>query len=51
MPPGAQHKSAALSTLQISLQEFKMKEDHISCLFKSIRINKTFEDHNQTLTN
>jgi len=28
-----------------------MKEDHVSCLFKEKRINKAFEDHNQTFTN
>jgi len=27
----ADNKSAALSTPQICLQEFKMKEDHVSC--------------------
>jgi len=34
------HKIAALFTLKICLQEFKMKEDHVSCLFKDIRIDK-----------
>jgi len=33
-------KSAALSTPPISLQEFKMKEDHVLCLFKDIKIDK-----------
>jgi len=39
VPPGADHKSAALSTSQICLQKFWMKI-HVSCLFKDIRINK-----------
>jgi len=34
MPPAADHKSAALSTFQICLQEVKMKGDHVSCLWK-----------------
>ena len=32
VPPGAHHKSAALSSSQICLQEFKMNEDHVACL-------------------
>jgi len=36
------HKSAILSTPQISIQEFKMKEDHVSCFFKDTRISKAF---------
>ena len=38
---GVARPSAALPTSQISLQEFKVKEDHASCLFKDIRMNKT----------
>ena len=34
MPPGADHKNAALCTPQICLQEMEMKEDHVSNLFK-----------------
>jgi len=40
VPPGADHKSAVLSTPQICLQKIEMKEDHISCLFKDTRIKK-----------
>ena len=39
-PPGADHKIAALFTPKICLQEFKMEEDHVACLFKDNRINK-----------
>jgi len=39
VPPGADHKSAALSTPQTCLQKFQMKV-HVSRLFKDIRINK-----------
>jgi len=28
-----------------------MKEDHVSCLFKDVRINKVFWKYNQTITN
>jgi len=38
--PGPTIKSASLSTPQICLQKFKMKEDHVSCVFKDIKINK-----------
>jgi len=48
---GVARLSAALFTSQIRLQKFKMKEDHVSCLFKDIRINKAFEERNQSLTN
>ena len=51
MPPGAQHQSAALSTPKMSLQEIKMKEDHVSCLFNNVRITKAFEGHIHTVTN
>jgi len=34
-------KSAALSSSEICLQEFKMK-DHVSCLYEDIRIIKAF---------
>ena len=37
--PGQTIKGAALSTPQM-WQEFKMKEDHVSCSFKDIRITK-----------
>jgi len=40
VPPGADHKSAALSTPQICLQNDQTKGDHISCLFKDLRINQ-----------
>jgi len=40
VPPGAYHKIAALFTPKICLQEFEMKEDHVSCLFIDIKINK-----------
>jgi len=40
VPHGADHKIAALVTPKICLQEFKMEDDHVSCLFKDKRINK-----------
>jgi len=51
VPPGAHHKSAALSTSEIFLQEFKVKEDHVSCLFEDIRIKSNLKitiKHSQT---
>jgi len=48
VPPGADHKSAALSTPQICLQKFKMKY-HVSCFFKDIKINKAWKSHATTL--
>jgi len=40
-----------ISTSLICLQEFEVKEDHVSCLLKIERIIKHLERHNQTLTN
>ena len=37
---GVARLSVALSTPQICLQKFKMKEDYVSSIFKGIRINK-----------
>jgi len=42
VPLGADYKIAALFTPKICLQEFEMKEDHVSCLLKDIRINIAF---------
>jgi len=50
VPPGADHKSAALSTPQNCLQEFKIEEDPVSYLFKNIRIDKA-SSKSQTLAN
>jgi len=37
---GVARLSAALSTCKICLQEFEMKEDHVSRSFEDIRINE-----------
>ena len=36
MPPVTHHKIASLLTPKICLQEFKIKDDHVSCLFEEI---------------
>ena len=51
MPPGAHHKSAALSTSEICLQEFKVKEDHVLCLFENIKIKSNLKITSKTITN
>jgi len=51
VPPGVDHKSAALSTPKIGLQEFKRKEDifraYYSHMEKQSKLNITVK-HSQT---
>jgi len=48
---GTDKESAALSTAQICLQEFNMREHNFLCLLQMYGIRKLVEHHNQTPTN